>query len=155
MNVLHLKSDPNSVIMGKYILTSEAGHITNYTFIFGKKHIRLHSKQYQCNSAAGLYLITGCVVYVSSDNLQVIEWTTSSPASAVNAFLIYPLRSVFEIHFSAKPEQENLGELKQELDVDFHKVVFRHQSFFNYCQGLSSSVPVRMHFLRTNVFYQA
>ena len=24
--------------------------------------------------------------------------------------------------FSAKPEQENLGELKQELDVDFHKV---------------------------------
>ena len=24
--------------------------------------------------------------------------------------------------FSAKPEQENLNELKQELDVDFHKV---------------------------------
>ena len=30
---------------------------------------------------------------------------------------------VFERDFSAKPEQENLGELKQELDVDFHKVL--------------------------------
>ena len=32
---------------------------------------------------------------------------------------------------SAKPEQENLGELKQELDVDFHKeiFVFDHISF--------------------------
>ena len=34
--------------------------------------------------------------------------------------------SVFEETFSAKPEQENLGELKQELDVDFHKVLENH-----------------------------
>ena len=26
------------------------------------------------------------------------------------------------LYFSAKPEQENLNELKQELDIDFHKI---------------------------------
>ena len=34
---------------------------------------------------------------------------------------------------SAKPEQENLGELKQELDVDFHKVFFIFDRIFLFC----------------------
>ena len=37
---------------------------------------------------------------------------------------------------SAKPEQENLGELKQELDVDFHKVFFIFDHIF-FCSFFS------------------
>ena len=49
----------------------------------------------------------------------------------VNAFLRLFFRniceSVVDLIFTAKPEQENLGELKQELDVDFHKVLEHHK----------------------------
>jgi hypothetical protein len=55
------------------------------------------------------------------DSRSLKYFYTLFDISALRSGDIVPLYD-FLCNISAKPEQENLNELKQELDVDFHKV---------------------------------
>ena len=65
-------------------------------------------------------------------NFRFLRWTINIVVLKDHPILPFPFNF---LSISAKPKQENLNELKQELDIDFHKVTVAE-----LCQRLGTNI---------------